>query len=140
MCKKKQKTICRFFIRYLKLEQYVDYLKWKMNLIIYIMQGRIQRFWKGVALYVDYHDLPTKKILGFSWSKKTKKTLETTSFGQNIYISIFKFSLYLNTVKACQWNLVNFSKFANTLIRKEKKGLCSSQREKKNWEKLDFAL
>ena len=32
------------------------------------------------------------------------------------------------------------SKFANALIRKEKKHLRSNQWEKKNWEKLDFVL
>ena len=78
------------------------------------------------------------KILGFRWSKKAKITLETIGFWQNISISIFKFSLFLCTMKACQWNLINFSKLANDLIRKEKKHLCSSQWEKKQWEKLGF--
>ena len=100
-------------------------------------QERIQRFWKGVALYVVHHGWPTKKILGFRWSKKAKTTLETISFWQNISVSIFKFSPFLYAMKACQWNLINFSKFANALIRKEKKHFCSSQWEKKNWEKLD---
>ena len=74
-------------------------------------------------------DPEISKILGFRWSKKAKITLETISFWQNISISIFKFSPFLYTMKACQWNLINFSKFANALIRKEKKhlrkfGLC----------------
>ena len=59
-----------------------------------MLQGRIQRFRKGVALFVDHHGWPTKKSLGFRWSKKAKITLETTSFEQNISISIFKFSPY----------------------------------------------
>ena len=42
--------------------------------------------------------------------------------------------------KACQWNLINFSQFANALIRKEKKHLHSSQWETKKREKLDFAF
>ena len=42
--------------------------------------------------------------------------------------------------KACQWNLINFSQFANALIRKEKKRLRSSQWEMKKREKLDFAF
>ena len=109
-----------------------------VNMELY--QGRIHRFWKRVALYVYHHGWPTKNILGFRWSKKAKTTLETISFWQNISISIFKFSPFLYTMKACQWNLINFSKFANALIRKEKKHLCSSQWEKKNWEKLDFVL
>ena len=76
---------------------------------------------------------PTKKILGFI-------TLETTSFYQNFSISIFKVSPILYTIKACQWNLINFWKLANALIRKKKKHLCSSQWEKKKREKLDFVL
>ena len=95
---------------------------------------------REVAVNDGNHGWPTKKILGFRWSKKAKITLETISFWQNISISIFKFSPFLYTMKACQWNLINFSKFANALIRKEKKHLCSSQWEKKNWEKLDFVL
>ena len=71
--------------------------------LIHIFQGRIQRFWKGVALYVGHHGWPTKKILDFRWSKKAKITLETISFWQNISISIFKFSPFLYTTKACQW-------------------------------------
>ena len=67
---------------------------------------------------------PTKKNLGFTWSKKAKITLETLSFWQNISISVFKFSPSLYT------KLV--SKFANALIKKEKKHLRSSQWEKKN--------
>ena len=58
-------------------------------------QGRIQRFWKGVALCVGHHGWPAKKILGYRWSKKAKITLETISVWQNIFISIFKFSQFL---------------------------------------------
>ena len=53
------------------------------------------------------------------------------NFWQNISISIFKFCPFLYTIKAWQWNLINFSKFANALIRKEKKHLYSCQQEKK---------
>ena len=73
-----------------------------------IKQRRIQRFWKGVALHVGHHGWPTKKSLGFRWFKKTKKTLETISFRQNIFISIFKFSQFLYTIKASEWNLIKF--------------------------------
>ena len=93
-----------------------------------------------MALYVGHHGWPTKKILALRWFKKAKLTLETISFWQNISISIFKFSPFLHTMKACQWNLINFSKFANALIKKEKKHWCSRQWEKKNWEKLDFFI
>ena len=105
-----------------------------------IFRGRSRDFGKGGSLYVGHHGCWMKKILGFRWSKKAKITLETISFWQSISISIFKFSPFLYTMKTCRWNLINFSKFANALIRKEKKHLCSSQWEKKNWEKLDFVL
>ena len=102
------------------------------NVLCKIMHGRIQRFWKVVALYIGHHGSRTKKILGFRWSEKAKITLETISFCQNISINIFKFSSFLYTLKVCQWNIINFSKFAYALIRKEKKHLCSGQWEK-NW-------
>ena len=51
-------------------------------------QGRIQRFWKSGALYVGHHGRPTKKILGFRWSKKAKITLETKAFGET-FLSVF---------------------------------------------------
>ena len=46
----------------------------------------------------------TKKILGFRWSRKFKIALEAISLWQNISISIFKFSPFIYTMKACQWN------------------------------------
>ena len=94
-----------------------------------------------MALYVGHHGWPTKKILGFRWSKKAKITLEIISFWQNISISIFKFSLFLCAIKAGQWNLINFSKFKKRFDKeREKKRLCSSQWGKKNREKLGFVL
>ena len=62
---------------------------------IKLYQGRIQGFWKGVALYVDHHGWPGKK-LDFRWFKKAEIMLETISFGQKIPISIFKFSQFLS--------------------------------------------
>ena len=79
------------------------------------MQGRIQRFWIRGPLYVGHHVCPTKKISGFRWSKNAKITLETISFCQNIFFSIFKVSRFLYAMKTCRWNLINFSKFANPL-------------------------
>ena len=79
---------------------------------------------------------PTKKILGFRWSKKAKIPLETISFWWNISISTFSFSLFLYIMKGCRWNLINFSKFTNALITKEKKHSYSSQWENKNWAKV----
>ena len=43
-----------------------------------------------------------KENFRFRCSKKAKITLETVSFWQNISISIFKFSPFLYTMKACQ--------------------------------------
>ena len=79
------------------------------------MQGRIQRFWIRGPLYVGHHVCPTKKISGFRWSKNAKITLETISFCQNIFFSIFKVSRFLYTMKTCRWSLINFSKFTNPL-------------------------
>ena len=79
------------------------------------MQGRIQRFWIRGPLDVGHHVCPTKKISGFRWSKNAKITLETISFCQNIFFSIFKVSRFLYAMKTCRWNLINFSKFANPL-------------------------
>ena len=79
------------------------------------MQGRIQRFWIRGPLYVGHQVCPTKKISGFRWSKNAKITLETISFCQNIFFSIFKVSRFLYAMKTCRWNLINFSKFANPL-------------------------
>ena len=45
-------------------------------------RGRSRDFEKGEgALYVGRHGWPTKKILGFRWSKKAKTKLEIKSFG-----------------------------------------------------------
>ena len=65
-------------------------------------QGRIQRFWKGVVLCVVHHGWPAKKIFGFRWSKKAEITLETISFWQNIFVSIFRFSPFLS-IKSYQF-------------------------------------
>ena len=98
---------------------------------LHALPGADPEIWKGVALSVGNHGWPTKKTLGFRWSKKAKITWETISFWHNIYIKISKFSPFWYTMKACQWNLIKFSKLANALIRKEKKRFCSTQWEKK---------
>ena len=49
---------------------------------------------KKGALKVGHHGWPTKKILGFRWSKKAKINW------QYISISIFKFSPFLCTIEA----------------------------------------
>ena len=90
-------------------------------------QGRIHRFWKGAG----HHGWPMKKIVGFRRSKKAKITLEAISFWKNISISIFQFSPLLHKMEACQWNLINFSKFPNALIRKEKTFMQQSMTKEK---------
>ena len=52
--------------------------------------------WKGGALYIGHHDWPTKKILGFRWSKKAKITLQTKAFGE-IFLSVFSNFLHFYT-------------------------------------------
>ena len=92
------------------------------------------------AFYVDHHGCTMEKILGFRLSKKAKITLETISFWQNISISIFKISPLLYTMKAGRWNLINFSKFANALIRKQKKTLMLQSIRKEKLRKLGLCL
>ena len=65
-------------------------------------RGVCRDFENRVALYVGHHGWPRKKMLGFRWSKKANTTLETISFWQIIFISIFRFSPFLYTMKACQ--------------------------------------
>ena len=56
-----------------------------------------------------------QKILGFRWSKKAEVTLETISLGQNISISILKFSPFL-LIKSCQ-----FFKSPHTAVNEKRK-------------------
>ena len=48
------------------------------------------------ALYVDHHGWPTKKILGFRWSKKAKIMLETKALAKHFfeYFQIFSIFIY----------------------------------------------
>ena len=50
----------------------------------------------GGGRYMSATGWSVKNILGFRWSKKTEKMLETISFWQNIFISFFKFSPFLS--------------------------------------------
>ena len=83
-------------------------LKWLKWFYLYCCQDRggSRDFEKAMALYFEPNGCPTKKTLGFRWSKKAKITLETISFWRNISISIFKFSSFLYTMKAYQWNFI----------------------------------
>ena len=75
--------------------------------------------------------LDNEENFRFQMVWKGKKALETISFWQNTSFSIFRFSPYLYLMKPGRRNLINFSKFTNTLIKKEKKHLYSSQWKKK---------
>ena len=107
------------------VSKYFTYGLWSVT----NLQGGSRDFEKG------WRSL-SAKMLGFRWSKKAKMTLETIGFWQNISISIFKFSPFLCTMKAFQWNLVNFSKLANDLIRKEKKTLMQQSMRKETLRKI----
>ena len=97
-------------------------------------RGRFKDFEKVGLLYVSHHVWLPKKILYFRWSKKAQITLETTSFWQNTYISIFKFSPFLS-IKSYQ-----FSKFTNGLIRKEKKTLIQQSMRKEKLRKIGLCF
>ena len=80
-----------------KLQKYLGACEVSINDSSFLVQqGRIPSFWKGVALYVGQHGWPAKKILGFRLSKKAEVASKTTSFWQNISISVFKFSPFLS--------------------------------------------
>ena len=95
---------------------------------------------RGGALYIGHHGKPMKKILGLKRSKKAKITLETIIFLQNISISTLNFFPFLYTMKACQWNLINFSEFENTVIRKEKKTLMQQSMTKEKLRKAGLCF
>ena len=93
-----------------------------------------------MVLYVGHHRWPTKNILALRCSKMVKITLETISFWQNISVSIFKFSPLFYTMKACQWNLIKFSKFTNALISKEKKRLMEQSMRKEKRRNIEVCF
>ena len=86
-----------------------------------------------LALYVGHHGWPTKKILGFRWSKKAKITLETKSFGE-IFLSVF--SNFYN--ESLPMKSYQFFKIYQAFIRKEKKQSYNSQWEKKKLRKVEI--
>ena len=70
------------------------------------------------------------------WSKKAKITLETLNFLQ-IFLSAFSIFFYFYI----QWKRANefLSKFANPLVRKDKRHLCNHN-EKKKLRKIGFGF
>ena len=67
----------------------------------------------------------------FQMVLKVKITLEAISFWRNISFSIFKFSPFSYIMKACRWNFINFSKFANTFKKRGKTLIQQSVRTEK---------
>ena len=65
-----------------KWKTYRNYLK------RYTLPGADAEILKRGVLYVGHHGWPTKKILGFKWSKKAKIMLETKAFGET-FLSVF---------------------------------------------------
>ena len=58
-----------------------------------ISRGGSRDLEKGGALFDGQHGWPTKKVLGFRWSKKAKITLETKAFGET-FLSVFSSFLH----------------------------------------------
>ena len=72
---------------------YKNWLKPLQNFVT-LTRGRSRYFEKGGgSLYVGHHGWPTKKLLGFRWSKKVKITLETKAFGETL-LSVFSIFLH----------------------------------------------
>ena len=86
-----------------------------------------------LALYVGHHGWPTKKILGFRWSKKAKITLETKSFGE-IFLSVF--SNFYN--ESLSMKSYQFFKIYQAFIKKRRNSHTAVNEKRKNWEKLKF--
>ena len=71
----------RYDIKRLSSRHGHKYSRYKNSLtMMMLISGVDPEILKGGALYVSYHGWPTKKLLGFKWSKKAKITLETKSF------------------------------------------------------------
>ena len=90
---------------YCRLLLYKNVLINRLLTSAFVLRGGFRDFGKEGALY-GQHGWPTKNILGFRWSKKSKIALETISFWRNISINIFKFFPFLYTMKAHQSNLI----------------------------------
>ena len=74
----------------------------------------------------------TKKMLSFRWPKTTKIALEIVSFLRNILLSIFKFSPFLYTMKACRRNLISFFKIYKRFHKEREKKKKIIQQSMKN--------
>ena len=102
----------------------------------------MRRFWDGEGRSISTTMVGRRRKLGLGLkrSKKAKITLETIIFWQNISISTLNFFPFLYTMKACQWNLINFSEFENTVIRKEKKTLMQQSMTKEKLRKAGLCF
>ena len=78
------------------------------------------RDFEKVALNIGHQGWPTKKSLGFRWSKKAKITLETIHFWRNIYISIFSISLYNESFPTKSFQFFKIYERLQHSVRKKK--------------------
>ena len=84
---------------------------------------------------MGHYDWPAKKILDFSWSKKTEITFITKLVFGKIFMSVFS-----NLLLFYWQNLNIFLKFTNVSIRKEKKTLTQQSIRKKKMRKVGPCL
>ena len=103
--------------------------------------GGSRDFEKGVALYVGPHGWPTKKILGFRWSKKARITLESISFWQNISISIFNqiFSIFIYN-ESLPMKCYQFFKICKRFDKEREKALMQQSMRKKKLRKVGLCF
>ena len=104
-------------------------------------QGRIQRFWKGVALYFGHYGWPTKKILAFRWSKKANITLDRKyKFLANYFYQHFQiFSIFIYN-ESLPMKYYKIFKICKRSDKDREKTHMQQSMEKENWKKLDFVL
>ena len=102
-----------------------------------LFRGGSRDFKRGGSLYVGHHGWPTKKILGFQWSKKAKRTLETKVFGET-FPSVFSSFLHFN--ENLPTKFINFSRFTYAFARKEKKILIQQSIKKEKLRKFGLCF
>ena len=94
----------------------------------------------GCVFYIGQHGWPTKKILGFRWSKKAKIMLETICFWKNISISIFKLSPLLYTMKALPMKSYQFFKISKPFDKEREKTLMRQSVRKERLRKVGLCF
>ena len=98
-------------------------------------QGRIQRFWKRGVLYVSHHCWPTKKILGFRWSKKVEITLENNVFDET-FLSVFSNFLHFN--ESLQMKSYQILKIYKRFYKQREKAIIQQSMRKEKLRKFEL--